>query len=48
MVLHECGHGNFINIERSVIIPDNQGGAARHKCIICAYEAGRKEEYLRG
>ena len=36
-------HDNIQNIMKS--LPTDQGGAGRHKCAACAYEAGFKAGY---
>lgn len=38
--MENCKHGNSTPKEVLAMLPDSQAGLERHKCTICAYEAG--------
>lgn len=35
-----CKHGNAAPLDLLAGLPPSQAGAGRHKCAVCAYEAG--------
>lgn len=37
----KCSHGNYAPEKILLSVPGNQGGTGRHKCVVCAYQAGR-------
>ena len=39
-ILEECKHGNQAARDILDKLPDSQAGTGRHKCAVCAYEAG--------
>lgn len=36
-----CAHGNYAPEGLLIQLGESQGGSGRHKCVICAYQAGR-------
>ncbi len=40
----QCDHGKVAPESILLHLLDNQGGAGRHKCVICAYQEGRASE----
>ena len=43
--VERCRHGNSAPEHIFLVIPPSQAGTGRHKCVICAYKAGRNHKY---
>lgn len=48
MATERCRHDKKAPQDLILDLPENQGGAGRHKCAVCAYDAGFKAGYERG
>ena len=46
--MEPCPHGKAAPVSVLTGLPDNQGGTARHKCPVCAYEEGLKAGIIEG
>ena len=43
-----CNHGSQAPRQLLDDLPESQAGTGRHKCAVCAYEAGIQEGLRRG